>query len=302
MRAIHQRYRDTFEDFVRDKCEVGRGHQTHWSDLHHALGRLLSYFFDVTVLATACRCWPELFVDFTVIPVASSIPDSRPPEIRKSAARIMPRITSDEEIINTFRRHEARFQDWGLDEKIKHFTEPERFKPFVHSETLIASAIQRRMRVNESQGLEPLRFFREDQFGRYVGCSKPTCRLCALYFAALPGGIRVRPSHYNLYINWRAPDIFVSDGRRVEAQRDAVLQHVAGMIRDETFTAIRKQSATHRPFDSNDTASNVPPPYSTDRSSSIITTDNDPASSMGGLHLQTIQEASLESSQTEVAA
>jgi hypothetical protein len=205
-------------------------------------------------LIAARRHWPELFVDFTVIPVASSSPDRRPPEIRKSAARIIPRMTTDEEIINTFRRNEAKLQGWGLDEKIKEFTEPERFKPIVRCEPLMASAIQRKMRANEAYGLEPLRFFREYDFGRYIGCSKPTCRLCALYFAKLPGGMRVRPSHPNLYISWRAPDIFVSDGRKVEVQRNAVLGHIIDAIREETFTTIRKQSTTHRPFDSNDTA------------------------------------------------
>ena len=300
--AIDGCYRGSFEDFVRGKCETSGENDGHWRDLHHALCRLQSYFVDVTVLASACRHWPQLFAGFVVVAVPSGSQDRKPPEIRKTAAKMIVRMTADTETINTFRRNEAQLNAWGLDARIKEIAESESFKPCVHAEVQLHSSISREERKREARGDEPLRVFGEGEFGRYIGSSKPTCRLCSLYFGPSPGGWRVRPSHNNFYHTWRAPDVYAGDGRKVELQRNAMVERIIETVREETFTAIRTRSETHRPHDSNDTPSSVPLPRNTDRSSSVAARGDDLVSRMSGLRLQTIRESTPGSPQEGVAA
>ncbi|KAK0612079.1 hypothetical protein B0T14DRAFT_531565 [Immersiella caudata] len=287
VRTIDEFRADGLEEFIRDKCQGDREGPatTHWSDVHHALGRLLSYFFAVKVLISARKLWPELFADFTVVSIPSSRPDRKSPDIRKSASKIISRMTNKSDILNEYRRNADDLQRWGLDEKIVEVTDPDAFKPIVHAEVLLDDALRREDRRNLATGEERVRFYRESEFGRYISSSKPTCRLCALYFEAHPDRVQVRPSHHNLYYNWRAPDVFASDDEAAEAQRNAVLQRMTTILRDETFAAIRNRSATHRPFDSNNTPSNVPLLMSTDRSSSTADA-GDLVSVMGSLSIR----------------
>jgi hypothetical protein len=270
VRSIDEFCTDGLEEFVRDKYQGDREGPatTHWSDIHHALGRLLSYFFAAKVFISARKLWPELFVDFTVVSIPSSRPDRKSPAVRKSASKIISRMTNNSGVMNEYRRNADDLQLWGLDETIAQVTDPEAFKPIVHAEVLVDAALRREDRINQATGEERVRFFREPEFGRYISSSKPTCRLCALYFEAHPDRVQVRHSHNNLYYNWRAPDVFVSDGGDVEARRNSVLERMIVALRDETFAAIMNGSATHRPFDSNNTPSNVPLLMSTDRASS----------------------------------
>lgn len=46
---------------------------------------------------------------------------------------------------------------------------------------------------------------------KYIGSSKPTCRLCAYYFEEHMTDVQVRPSHRNLYIRWRMHDVFLGE-------------------------------------------------------------------------------------------
>ena len=237
--------------------------RTPWADTHHAAGRLLSYFLAVRVLLSACRLWPELFVDFSVVAVPSSVPDRDSPAIRRSAAGIVNRMTRDAAAL--YRRHAADLQALGLDERIRDITHPRRFAPIVHAEVLVDDHIRRGERADAARGDEPSPYFREAQFGRYIGSSKPTCRLCALYFAAHPDDVQVRPSHGNLYHNWRAADVRADDANVTVAdeQRRAALEQVVVGIRNDAVRALRNQSAARNWFDSNNTPSN--PLQSTDR-------------------------------------
>lgn len=304
MRSIDKFRTGGLEEFIRDKCRGDREGPatTHWSDIHHAIGRLLSYYFAVKVMISACRLWPELFVDFTVIPVASSRPDRKSPDIRKSAAKIIPRMTNKADIMNAYRRNAENLQRWGLDSNIAEVTEPEVFKPIVHAEVLVDDALRREARLNEATGEEAVRFFRESEFGRYIGSSKPTCRLCALYFEAHPDRVQVRQSHHDLYVNWRAPDIFLSDGYDVEVQRNAVLERMVVTMRDLTFSAIKNRSAIHRSFDSNNTPSGVPHALSTDRTSSVAAVDNDLSSMLGAMDIGSVRDHHVDRDFTRLTA
>lgn len=40
---------------------------------------------------------------------------------------------------------------------------------------------------------------------KYIGCSKPACYCCSLYFRFHPGNFVLRPPHNNVYVRWIPP-------------------------------------------------------------------------------------------------
>jgi hypothetical protein len=274
LHAINKCYKSTLRDFIQEKCseDTTGSNQTCWDEVYHAIGRLLSYFIAVKVLIKACRYWPELFVDFNVVPVSSSRPLRDPPEIRRPAEKIIQSMTKDSDIIDEYRQNAATLQSWGLDKRIEEVTHYEQFKPIVHAEILVDDAIRREQRGAEAG--EPVRFFRQAEFGRYIGASKPSCRLCALYFHSQLDGVTVRPTHHNLYYQWRAPDVFVSDGERVRRERDEVLERMIPKLRGAVFQAIRDRSAMRSHYDSNDTPTNPGVSDLTSQMSAMAVTDS----------------------------
>ncbi|KAK5661878.1 hypothetical protein OQA88_9986 [Cercophora sp. LCS_1] len=263
MHAIHQGYQGDVKAFVADRCvQDPRQDRMHWDEVYHALGRLLSYFISVTVLAKARRYWPNLFNDFKVDPIPSSRPSSDPPSVRKSAEKIIPTLASrDTAIVDAYSSNAEQLQLWGLDKSIKEITRHSHFKTIVHAEVLVDDSIRRDRR--QSQG-EPLHFFMEDEFGEYIGASKPTCRLCALYFDSQTDGFKVRPSHNNLYHKWRPADLTARDPQAVRKERDEILERMIPKLRDGVFRAIRQKSAPWKRFDSNNTATSPAFPTGTD--------------------------------------
>jgi hypothetical protein len=283
-------YDGEVEDFVREKCIAERAKlanqgahgnleeplRTSWDEAYHCAGRLLSYFLAVKIILSARRYWPELFDDFEVVALPSSRRDRDPPSMRRSAERIIKSMdqacmADGQSILNVYRQNAADLQAWGLDRRIQEVTHHSHFKPFVHTEVLVDDAIRRARHRAAAAGQEPIEFFRESEFGRYIGSSKPTCRLCALYFAAQPDGVAVRPSHGNLYHNWRVPDVFASDGIQAEQRMNAVLDRMVARLREETWRAIRSKSAPWRAWDSNNTATNPLP----DRMTATTSTGTD---------------------------
>lgn len=289
LRLVDEFHANGLDEFIADKCQADRAGpaKTHWNEVNHALGRLLSYFLAVKVLISASKFWPELFADFAVVPIRSSRPDHKPPAIRRSADTIIPRMTNNTALIDNYQRHAEGWQQWGLDKKIAEETEPGKFKPIVHAEVLVDDSVRREQRTNVARGEERIQFFRESEFGAYIGTSKPPCRLCGLWFQEHPHRVQVRPSHNNLYHNWKAPDVFQGDGHEVVAQRDATLERIVVAVRGDAFAAITKRTAIHRPFDSSTTPSNIPPIFGTDRSSSIVAVDglDEVVSMMGEVRL-----------------
>ena len=205
-------------------------------------------------------------------------------------------MTNDRKLIDLYRRNAPYLHTLGLDDKIKKVTHHRFFKPIVHAEILVDDCIRRSDRLDSLYGHEPSPFFNEAQFGRYIGSSKPLCRLCALYFAAQSvdaSGVKVRASHHNLYYNWRAPDVFEDDDMEVDSQRRSTLEQMVKTVRNETFRAIRNKGVVRNVFDSNNSPSDLPP-GSTDRGTVMAMATNrgdmDMVSMMGELSVRDEEE------------
>ncbi|KAK1997126.1 hypothetical protein LX36DRAFT_721590 [Colletotrichum falcatum] len=166
----------------------------------------------------------------------------------RSASVIISRMTSDEAKQEAYRRYADELQRCGLDGLIADQCCSKSFRPIAHSEVLLLEWLRKEF-ADETRSI-PF-------YGgvKYIGCSKPTCRLCEYYFAAHNGGVRVRPSHRNVYANWVVPDVLVEG--ETSQYKARMMDAVLAKVRDDVFLALSEKVSERKRFDS-ETCSSLP--------------------------------------------
>lgn len=248
IKAIDLLYQSEIDGLIRNKTNEGRMNESEcWCELRHAAGRLLSYLQAVKVLVSTRKRWPELFENFEVCYINSSVPAQsplrgrcRPEEL--STDRIIGRMTSDPKAMASYRAHAQELQKFGLDENIRRNAGSKKFRPIVHAEVLLLESLE------NDGGTHPSRFFNGY---KYIGCSKPTCRLCDYYFSVHASGVEVRPAHRNLYHNWRMPDVYQNQGPQVEKKRESLMNKILVRIREDAFRTLSEKLSERKHHDSN---------------------------------------------------
>lgn len=220
-----------------------------WLELRHFLGRLHSYHLAVETMLRARRFWDRLWDDVrvTAIPSATTIPHPLRKN-RPNTDEIIGRITSVEELLETYRSRAAVLQELGLDEKILAECNSSSQTHMVHAELLVLDYVLGYLRDTDDA-----QFYNGWQ---YIGSSKPTCRLCNYYFMAHPSGVQVRESHNNLYPHWRVPDVFDNDTMK---KTENHLQAILVKTRADAIRSLMSQTSQGRKYDSN-SFSELPPP------------------------------------------
>ena len=225
-----------------------------WRELHHVSGRLVSYRYAVEILRDASVLWPELFDNFTVhyVPSSTRGPNPLPAEVQ-TAAEIAARIaTSDQDKPRCKQLAEEAQRLHGLDQTIERQWTSRRFRPIVHGELLLLNWLE------NNGGTAPSRFFGA---WAYIGGSKPTCRLCHYYLSSHPSGVRARPTHGNLYPNWRMPDGADVQGGSAEDDplkvRLEMIQKVTAPVRQDALRTLAVKVVHVQAHDSNTVSSIV---------------------------------------------
>ena len=226
--------------------------------------------------------------------VPSREPIDGPENIRRNADGIARRLSGDPKVIADYKRSFNRLQQNKklLDNKIKEMVKG--FKPVIHAEVNLLDSIL----TDEYRYGEQARFFGESEYGaKYIGCSKPTCRLCSFYFQAHPSGVQVRSSHGNHYYEWRGPDIYENDGtdrsiirqRELEDQRRVIMEAMIKSVRTLVAQAVGSQPE-RRHHDSADSPSN--PLRSTEFTNSVRGPDDmaSLATGMGRINLASLRD------------
>ncbi|KAK8044988.1 hypothetical protein PG993_005012 [Apiospora rasikravindrae] len=222
-------------ELITERAREGRmpGYRSQecWSDLQHTMSRIRAYSQSIVYFLEACKTWPNLFEDFVVSFVASSMP--APPLTRaksRTAEQIVGRMTSHPREIEIFRNYVETLQGFNLDERIRGSMGK---KPIVHSEVLLLDWLNK-----TEGGVDPQRFFNE---WMYIGASKPTCRLCHYYFESYDTVVEHRPSHKNIYNNWRVPDPLPSQGSDGVKARNDMMDRVLARIRRDAFALVKQR-------------------------------------------------------------
>lgn len=212
-----------------------------WSELRHYLGRLHSYRDAAEIIVQTSRQDPRLFTDPIVIQIRSSSQVPKP--IRNTsltAAEIIEHMDWKGEDLTPHFSQLQQLQKLGLDRSVKE--QITKTKPFVHAEILVHNEL---LRCGIS---EPQEYWRGV---KYIATSKPTCRLCSYYFRAHSDQVQVRPSHLNLYPNWRLPDISEEHGPETRLEQQLILQSMTIEIQNDVKKTLRELCPRGRNHDSN---------------------------------------------------
>ncbi|KAF4968975.1 hypothetical protein FZEAL_10317 [Fusarium zealandicum] len=255
---------------------VGVPSEECWSDLQHMINRTIAYAESVRFMLSAKRNWPNLLDDFQVSFIDSSQRIPRPFRNKStSAVGIVGRMTRKEKQIEIFKGFAQDLQRYDLDKLIMEVYKDQNFRPLVHSEVLLLDWL-------DKQGfLEPRCFFNE---WMYIGASKPTCKLCRHYFLSHHSpNVGHRPSHGNLYLSWRFPDVLGSQGEVELNRRQIMVDRVLEKVRKEAFDIVRGKVSPSYKGDDSFTYSAALPGRSTVAGS--VTDADDLASMVGHLDL-----------------
>ncbi|KAK3948840.1 hypothetical protein QBC32DRAFT_268069 [Pseudoneurospora amorphoporcata] len=255
LETINRLHNSSFEGFLRGKARADRDPtiKTPWSELRHAFGRLHSYTVAVNVLISMRRRRQELFEDFEVVAVPSSVRSSCP-HVRRTVDGILKRFPEKMNMAEVYHASLPDEQKKAMEKKVKKYGNgsKEMFKPYVHAELLLLNSIL----TEEQRDGVTLRFFAEADYDRYIGCSKPTCRLCKLYIDNHPSGVEFRGGHGNIYHEWRAPDICHGGGVNVEKAkktRQNIHNKMLEALRERIRTTLADKVVERNHHDSNTT-------------------------------------------------
>ncbi|KAF7548218.1 hypothetical protein G7Z17_g7216 [Cylindrodendrum hubeiense] len=223
-----------------------------WSDLQHMINRTVAYAQSVRFMLKAKSNWPKLFKHFDVSYYESSARMPRPFRNKSQTAEgIVGRMTRKTETMTTFRAFVLHLQMFDLDKLIQTEYRRESFRPIVHSEVLLLDQL-------DKKGLLEKRFFFNGWM--YIGSSKPTCKLCDHFFEKYPAKIGRRPTHGNMYLSWRFPDVLKSQGDEGVQKRHDMLERVLQKVREEAFDIVKMKSpSSYRRDDSFTNSAALPP-------------------------------------------
>lgn len=156
---------------------------------------------------------------------------------------IVGRMTSDKSLQAEYNEYlQASVYD-RLDKRIhEEWCKKSESQPTVHAEMLLHNWLER-----TPGGVRPERFFMRWKF---IGSSKPPCKLCAYYFDEHPTDVQVRPSHRNIYFSWRMPDIYEEDGVGAVTLRRKTMEKIKDRICADIGRILKEKFADGRPHDS----------------------------------------------------
>jgi len=248
IKSINRLHQSEVHEFICNRTKEGKIDESEkWSELRHAAGRLLSYLRASKTLTSMPKRWPELFDNPKVCYVCSSVPGVCPFRGKRSseqltAHKIIGRMTSNSSKQEEYRAYAEELQWVGLDKALQKQAEKSTLRPIVHAEVLLLKSLE------SDGGTHPSRFF---EGYKYIGCSKPTCRLCCYYFSVHPSGVEVRRTHHNLYPSWRMPDVYEDQGPQAEKDRKDLMNKIVPLIRTDAFRVLKEKLAEGKRHDSN---------------------------------------------------
>ncbi|KAL8377076.1 hypothetical protein RB595_007966 [Gaeumannomyces hyphopodioides] len=217
-----------------------------WRELRHHSSRLMAYKRAVETLWYSGQMWPDLFANFEVTFVPSSARTRNPLMASpQPASAILTRLLPAETRPRYLRLAEELQLNFGLDRVIEEEWTRETLRPVVHAEILVLNWLE------TNGGTRPERFFNG---WRFIGSSKPTCKLCHYYISSHPSGVQFRSPHANLYGNWRMPDTADVHGLRTKEEvtrtRQEITAKVVERLRQDIMRTLDERVTDTRRHDS----------------------------------------------------
>ncbi len=215
-----------------------------WGEINHIAARLLAYGKAADALMRARDIWPELFDSFRVEYLESSRPILQPLKSKPwTSERIIGGLSPLQPVRDELRASGQILKaagidvDGGIAEKWI-----EGLDPVVHAEMLLFDWLEKGEGSTRAD-----RFFKGYKF---IGTSKPPCRLCHFFFEEHGTDIQVRPSHRNLYLAWRMPDVQLSQGSEAIVRRRTIIQGIKQRVCADIIQTMKDRFADRTLHDS----------------------------------------------------
>lgn len=238
-------------DFVRErvKTDVRYGStKSPFMAAKHYIGRLAFHVKTVKVLLTAAERLPELVLSpqIFLIESPSSIvlpPPSRPNLKLDGIANRMMHSSQASDLLELQASLRILDLKFNVERTVQKYYVEKKLRARVHAELIVLEYFHERD--------ETLQYLDND---RYIGCSKPACYCCSLYFRAHPANVEPPATHQKLYLNWLPPTSVsgVEDpNSRLATHEKGMLNRMVQSIRLRTIEQIRNQTGRRqRHFDS----------------------------------------------------
>ena len=215
-----------------------------WGEINHIAARLLAYGKAADALMRARDIWPELFDSFRVKYLESSHPMPQPLKSKPwTSERIVACLSTHRTVQDELRASVQILKAAGVDVD-GEITEKwlKGFDPVVHAEMLLFDWLEK-----GDGGTRADRFFKGYKF---IGTSKPPCRLCHFFFEEHGTDIQVRQSHRNLYLPWRMPDVLLSQGNEAILERRTILNGIKQRVCADIIQTMKDRFADRTLHDS----------------------------------------------------
>ncbi|KAK3047167.1 hypothetical protein LTR09_011369 [Extremus antarcticus] len=192
-----------------------------WASIWHFVGRLGCWFAKCENLVLTAQQLPRLFenagCEFLVLPTERNIPVNKSNVNLESALKRMLPVN----------------QQSGVPKLYEQLTDMRLFSiPDAFSENFTNDRLMGRVHA-EVFLLEHFYFneFRPWVREKYIGCSKPSCYCCSLYFRFHPGNFVLRPAHNNVYVGWIPPLMTRLDEPRERKHNLDIMNQINAYIR-----------------------------------------------------------------------
>ncbi|TDZ16498.1 hypothetical protein Cob_v010677 [Colletotrichum orbiculare MAFF 240422] len=268
LRAILAMKGTPLDRAIRDKAKEGEMTSSEpWCELRHYLGRLFSFRQAAHAIVGATDRFSEMFKDITVttIPPSALLPKpiARSPSL--TAAAIIMRMEMDEGEQEHYLEEAHEMETlFDVNRLIQCQVGKRTFRPRVHAEVLVHDHVLSRI---AEQGVGYWNSW------KYIGSSKPTCRLCHYYFSTHPDHVQVRKTHYNLYPNWCLPGFFPRpESATMDPKTLHILQQVTERVQDDARKTLDDKRPLGKGHDSN-TYTTQPPEFRNGYSDSLSMSD-----------------------------
>ncbi|KAJ4854619.1 uncharacterized protein T069G_10177 [Trichoderma breve] len=240
IKAIQAYKTGSFEKTLQNRTVEKNTDAADWCTLRHYLGRLHSYRQASEIIVNAATTWPDLFknhrVDYINSAFKKRIPTPNLTDLNDIIPIALPghEASDFESDISELRIHE-------LDNIIHKQLQSWRIKTMVHCEVHLHNHLVQKGKTSSTD------FWSGAMF---IATSKPTCRLCHLYFNNPSNEFQVQTSHMNLYPKWRLPDIYEDQGADTKDSCEELLQDLIEQFQQDLILMLKQKEPKGKTHDS----------------------------------------------------
>jgi hypothetical protein len=211
-----------------------------WCTLRHYLGRLHSYRQASEIIANAATTWPDLFKNHRVNYIDSAFQKRIPTPKLSNLNDIIPIALPGHEA-SDFESDITELRIHDLDNIIHKQLKSWKTKTMVHCEVHLHNHLVQKGKTSSTD------FWSGAMF---IATSKPTCRLCYLYFNSPTNEFQVQTTHMNLYPKWRFPDIYEDQGAEAKDCYEELLQDLIEQFQQDLILMLKLKEPKGKTHDS----------------------------------------------------